>query len=173
MVLAGASCLLRHSVYTMRLVSFTECETLESSDRGFRFVSATRPASLLTYVSGTIHNARQSRQIQEKAQDYPGFWVKVPNTSSQVGTTLSRPRARGSSANAMIRLSFLILCCLKQTLKSLTSLVNRNSDDVSRHHFKSNLNDPPVIHILHTKARDERDPSFGLRRTRPPSLRNC
>jgi hypothetical protein len=46
-------------------------------------------------VSCTIHNARgQLQQIQKKAQDYSGFYFKVPNTSSEIGTTLSRARAR-------------------------------------------------------------------------------
>ena len=31
------------------------------------------------------------------------FWVKIPNTSSQIATTLSRARARGSSASPITR----------------------------------------------------------------------
>ena len=42
----------------------------------------------------TMHCGRQSRKFQEKAQRLLRFWVKVPNTSSEIGTTLSRARAR-------------------------------------------------------------------------------
>jgi hypothetical protein len=37
------------------------------------------------------------RQIQEKAQGYSGFGFKAPNTNSEIGTTVSRARARGTS----------------------------------------------------------------------------
>jgi len=38
-----------------------------------------------------------SRQIQ----DYSGFEFKAPNTNSEIGTTLSRPRARQPSTDSV------------------------------------------------------------------------
>ena len=43
--------------------------------------------------TGCQRSARQSRQIQEKAQGYSG-WVKAPNTNSEISTALARPAGR-------------------------------------------------------------------------------
>jgi|SRR6516165_1917801 hypothetical protein len=37
---------------------------------------------------------------KSEGSDYSGFWVKAPNTNSEIGTTLSRARARSRASFA-------------------------------------------------------------------------